>query len=268
MPELPEVEVTRKRLARSIVGSTVSQVEFNANSVHRGVDRRALTGLVSRGIQSVSRRGKYLLLNVDCDVTLIVHFGMSGRFVSRSILHHHDVFTLCCAGGHLLTYSDFRRFGRVWVHHGPLAEEPTISRLGPEPLSNRFTEATLAPSSRRPIKTALLDQRVVAGLGNIYTCESLYWSGLRPQRPVSSLGSDEVRSLVTAIKRVLRAAISVGGATLSDYRETEGAAGNYDQQFAVFGREGLSCPHCDCGSGIQTVRINGRSSYFCGKLQK
>lgn len=271
MPELPEVEYVRRRLSRRIVGSTIARIELISPSglVHRGVRKETLNAIRGGRVVSVARRGKYLLVETEEEATLICHFGMSGRLLLRPPGQPHDIFCMSFHCGQSLTFNDFRRFGRAWVHSGPLDAEPILSTLGPEALSPQFSEShLLSLASSRSLKTILLDQRVVAGVGNIYACESLFWAGLHPERPASSLQACEAQTLVGSVKKVLRAAIKLGGSTLPDYRGTEGAMGEYHRQFAVFGREGHPCPTCDCKSGICRLRSRDRYTYFCARRQR
>jgi formamidopyrimidine-DNA glycosylase len=169
------------------------------------------------------------------------------------------------ADGGGIVFSDFRRFGRVvCTAH---SASPYHETLGPDALTSDFCPETLDSQSTRSIKSALLDQRTVAGLGNIYACESLFRAGIAPSRPVHSLTAQDRARLVRAIKSILRAAISRGGSTLDDYRNTEGEAGDYDRQFAVFRREGRPCPGCTCSTGVLRVLQSGRSTYYCATKQ-
>jgi formamidopyrimidine-DNA glycosylase len=193
---------------------------------------------------------------------------MSGRLVFRAPSQRHDHFAFRFVRDSWLTFNDIRRFGRVYrVPETQIWSEPPLSSLGPDALSSAVGEKTFRISSGRSIKSMLLDQRVVAGLGNIYSCEILYHAGILPTRATASLSLSERKSLVRAIKSTLRAAIVRGGSTLDDYRGTEGQSGDYDRFFAVFANEGGPCPRCTCKTGIKRIIHHGRSTYYCQKLQ-
>jgi formamidopyrimidine-DNA glycosylase len=192
---------------------------------------------------------------------------MSGRLVLREPSGRHDHLALRLSGGCTLTYADHRRFGSLYVW--PMAEafnRPPLAGIGPDAL-NPGINPDLLPSGTRSIKEALLDQTVVAGLGNIYACEALFRVGIDPRRPCSELGLEERRRLADEIRALLAEAVAVRGATLNDYRGTEGEAGEFDTKFAVYGREGHPCPGCTCDGSVIRLRQAGRSTWLCPTRQ-
>jgi formamidopyrimidine-DNA glycosylase len=269
MPELPEIESLRRRIVREFVGPAINSVEIRRTSQRQGVVPPTFEGIAGLRIAAIDRRGKLLIFMLSDESALVFHLGMSGRLVPRPPATSHDLFGVRFVGETWLTFSDFRRFGRIWRYQlAALARQISADYVGPEPLSPPFDATAFQLKSRRTVKAVLLDQRIVAGLGNIYSCESLYHARIRPDRPIVSLSLGECRRLVEAIKRVLHAAIDCGGATLNDYRGTEGEAGNYDRFFGVFNREGLPCPDCVCSEGVARIIQGGRSTYFCPVLQR
>ena len=200
---------------------------------------------------------------------------MSGRITADSaalptVPHDHVVLTL--DDGTVVRFNDPRRFGLIdYVRRGDAAQHPLLAGLGPEPLEPGFDGAYLVATladKRTPIKTALLDQRIVAGLGNIYVCEALFRAGLSPRRHAASIGRVRAERLATAIKSVLTEAISAGGSSLRDYVQANGALGYFQHHWAVYGREGNPCPSCDCGATVRRIVQSGRSTFFCPKRQR
>lgn len=215
----------------------------------------------------ISRHGKLSLLQFGSSAVVVVQLGMSGRLVLRSPLGRHDHIALHLSGRCTVTYADHRRFGAVYVW--PAAEavrRPPLNAIGPDALDPAL-DAKLFPSGPRAIKEVLLDQTVIAGLGNIYACEALYRADIDPRRPCSALDLQDRRRLIAAIRCVLAEALADGGATLSDYRGTEGEAGGFEAKFAVYAREGLPCPGCACGGSVIRIRQGGRSTWLCRARQ-
>jgi formamidopyrimidine-DNA glycosylase len=235
MPELPEIECLRSRLSDQFLGRKIARVAVTRNLRRQGVTAKTFTSTSGLILKKIDRRGKFLIFQLSDESSLLLHCGMSGRILNRTEEKPHDLFFIVFSDGQRLTYNDFRRFGRIWrVQTQQLSRHPALQNLGPEPSSKNFSRNTLALNSKRSVKVVLLDQQVVAGLGNIYACESLYHARIRPDRQIASLTAEECARLVKAIKSTLRSAIGHGGSTLEDYRNTEGAAGNYDLKFAVF----------------------------------
>lgn len=274
MPELPEVETVKAQLAPVLAGRTFVSVEIFDERLTRPLDPRQVAAqLEGEHVTAVDRRGKYVVVRFDSGLVLLVHLRMTGSFLvaPRGKLpedpHRRAVIRL--DNGSDVAYRDVRRFG-TWL----LIEEDELgdylgARLGEEPLGTMFTtkqlESRLA-GRRAPIKAALLDQRAVAGLGNIYADEALWYAGVTPQRPAGSLGPDEVAAVRRGIRRALRAGIERQGATLSDYRTPEGGRGSMQDEFKVYGREGEPCPRC--GMPIAKTRIAGRGTSYCPACQR
>jgi len=277
MPELPEVETVRRALAARLVGRRLTRVEARRPDLRKALPRDLAGRLVGRKITGIERRAKYLLLNLDDGHALIVHLGMSGRM----LLHRnptppgpHDHVILGADDGTLVYFNDARRFGLLTIADSrTLQRHPLLKDLGMEPLSRAFNAATLAAALRgrkTSIKTALLDQTVVAGLGNIYASEALFQAGISPRRRAGSLGAPRCERLTAAIKDVLERAIAAGGSTLRDHRQPDGELGYFQHDFAVYGRAGLRCPGCECGarSGVRRIVQGGRATFFCPHRQR
>jgi formamidopyrimidine-DNA glycosylase len=270
MPELPEVETTVRGLAPVLEGKRLTSVEVRRADLRRAfpVDlRQRLTGA---HVTALSRRAKYGLIGTDRGDTLIFHLGMSGRWrIDPGEIGAHDHFLLETEEGRRLALNDPRRFGSVDLMPTDeiTAYEP-FRRMGPEPLGDDFTAATLLASLQgraAPIKAMLLDQRIVAGLGNIYVCEALHMAGISPSRAADRISPMRLERLVAAIKQVLLSAIEAGGSTLRDYARPDGELGYFSKQFLVYGREGEPCA---CGAPVRRRAEGGRSTFFCARCQR
>ncbi len=272
MPELPEVETVRRGLARRLVGRRFAAVTVRQRRLRRPLPPRFAERLVGRRVEAVGRRAKYLLVELDDGQVLLVHLGMSGRlFIDGATApgaHDHVVFVL--DDGSRLTYHDARRFGLMaLVRRDRLAAHPLLAGLGPEPLAADFTAPVLAAAlagRRTPIKAALLDQRVVAGLGNIYVAEALHRAGISPRRLAGSVGGARAANLLAAIKDVLAEAIAAGGSSLRDYVQATGELGYFQANFRVYDREGRPCPAC--AAPVRRLVQSGRSTFYCGRCQR
>lgn len=280
MPELPEVETVRRGLEPVMTGRVIVRAEVRRPGLRWPFPERMAERLAGARVLGLGRRSKYLLVALDRGETLIVHLGMSGRMlVSGEMLgafHHahpaplrHDHVVLDLEGGARVTMNDARRFGAMdlWPSEG-VEGHRLLAGLGPEPLGNGFDAAYLAArldGRRAPVKAALLDQRLVAGLGNIYVCEALWRAGIGPERLAGTLARSETDALTAAIREVLLDAIAAGGSSLRDYRQADGELGYFQHSFAVYGREGQPCPRC--GAAIARVVQGGRSSFFCPACQ-
>lgn len=280
MPELPEVETVRRNLATVLPGRRVEAVEVRSPHCLAEPDpelfRRSLTG---RTIRGVGRRGKYLLLDLDGGFVLAVHLRMTGRLVyevpgtgpaaageTAPDPHTHAVLRL--SGGGRLSFRDVRKFGRLYLTPS-LSSLLPAGKLGPEPLEEGFTPEALASrlkGRQARVKAMLLDQRVVAGVGNIYADEALFLAGIHPERRAGSLRKAEVERLHAAVRQVLEEGIRHRGTTFSDYRDGFGEPGGYGERLAVYGREGAPCRRC--GGPVSRIRSGGRSSYFCPACQR
>jgi formamidopyrimidine-DNA glycosylase len=267
VPELPEVETIRAQLAPRLVGRTLTRVEILDPRLTRPYDLFEVTEeLEGDVVHAVERRGKYLLLRLESGFGLLVHLRMTGGFGFAPATHERAVIEL--DDGTRLVYRDVRRFGTWLVLEEAELEPYLTSKNGPEPLGPRFTSGWLAPQlarRRAPVKAVLLDQRVVAGLGNIYADEALWRARLNPLRPANTLSEDEVARLVRAIRAALRAGIERQGSTLRDYAAPDGASGSMQEEFRVYGRPGAPCPRC--GTPIACTRLAGRATHFCPSCQ-
>lgn len=283
MPELPEVETIRLSLTPHLEGRRVTSVRVRNAALRRRVDEHAMARRVAgRVITHLERRAKYLLVHLDGGDALLIHLGMSGRLSvveRRAPLDPHDhlLFRLAPRAGRApeeLRFRDPRRFGLALVL-GPdeIAESPLLRPLGPEPLgAGAVAAAALRARSRRrtgPIKAALLDARLIAGVGNIYACESLYAAQVDPRTPANRLGPRRWERLLGAVREVLAAAIAEGGTSLDDYgdyRDAEGRQGLYQVDLRVYGRAGEPCRRC--GRAVRRIVQSGRSTFFCARCQR
>lgn len=279
MPELPEVETVRRALEARLVGRTLTRVDVRRPDLRRPLPADLAARLTGRTVTRVGRRAKYLLVGLDDGSVLLAHLGMSGRmllFDDAPPPGLHDHVILETDDGLKLYFHDARRFGLMALTaEDMLAAHPLLCRLGPEPLSEALTGPALGAAlagRRTAIKVALFDQRIVAGLGNIYISESLFWAGLSPRRRAGTVTGRRAERLVRAIKGVLREAISAGGATLRDHRQPEGELGYFQNAFAVYGRAGEACPGCDCQptrtGGVRRIVQGARSTFFCPRRQR
>jgi formamidopyrimidine-DNA glycosylase len=275
MPELPEVETVRRGLALKISGRRIVRSELRRPDLRRPFPPALAARLDGARIGALGRRGKYILIELDSDGLLLLHLGMSGRITVGSAAlpaAPHDHVILMLDNGSVLRFNDPRRFGLVdYLKRGDEAQHPLLAELGPEPLDASFDGAYLGAAlagKLSPIKAALLDQRVVAGLGNIYACEALFRARVSPRRLAGSIGSARAARLAAAIKSVLTDAIAAGGSSLRDYVQADGALGYFQHRWAVYGHEGDPCPGCDCGGGVRRIVQSGRSTFFCAKRQR
>ncbi len=271
MPELPEVETTVRGLARHLAGQVLTHVETRRADLRRPFPPGLVQVLTGARVTGLARRAKYGLIHVDRDVTLIFHLGMSGRWrIDPDELGKHDHLVLETGSGHRLALCDPRRFGSVdLVDTAALAAWPAFAALGPEPLSDALAPAHLATAlagRSAAIKLMLLDQRIVAGLGNIYVCEALYRARIDPRRAAGTVSRAALGRLVPAIKAVLAEAIEAGGSTLRDYAQPDGELGYFAKQFDVYGREGEPCR--SCSGTVRRIVQGGRSTWLCPNCQK
>jgi formamidopyrimidine-DNA glycosylase len=280
MPELPEVETVARGLARTLEGRRIVAVRRNRDGLRAPFPADLVERLTGRRILHIGRRAKYLLLTLDDGQVLIVHLGMSGRFMIRhdpgapALAHDHLVLT--ADDGVVYVLNDPRRFGLVALaDRDTLDQHPLFADIGPEPLGNAFDGATLAEAladRNTPIKSALLDQHTVAGLGNIYVCEALFHSGISPRRLAKTITKAKAERLVVAIRQVLNDALASGGSSLRNFLHHDGELGYFQHRFAVYDREGKPCPGCDCDiaktGGIDRIVQAGRSTFYCPRRQR
>ena len=274
MPELPEVETVRRGLVPVMEGQRIERAEVNRPDLRFALPQNMAARLQGAEVLALRRRSKYILADLSTGETLLIHLGMSGRMlVSGAMLgqfHHdhpapqkHDHVVLHMTGGARVTFNDARRFGAMDLFTG---DHPLLATLGPEPLGNDFHDTYLAArlaGRKTPIKSALLDQRVVAGLCNIYVCEVLFRAGVHPAR----LAADtDATPMVPLIREVLAEAIEAGGSSLKDYRQADGELGYFQHCFRVYDRAGQAC--VTCATPIQRLVQSGRSSFYCPNCQR
>jgi formamidopyrimidine-DNA glycosylase len=273
VPELPEVETVRSQLAPVLAGRTLASVEILDARLTRPLDPRIVEArLENERVTSVERRGKYVVVRFDSDLVLLVHLRMTGSFLVASAgalpRDSHRRALLGLDDGSRIAYRDVRRFGTWLVLEAGELESYLSERLGEEPLSPRFTTRHLTrrfAGRRAPVKAALLDQRAVAGIGNIYADEGLWYAQVDPLRPAGELAADEVAAVRRGVRRALRVGIRRQGATLSDYRTPNGGRGTMQEEFKVYGREGEPCIRC--GAPIAKTRVAGRGTSYCPVCQ-
>ncbi len=278
MPELPEVETVCRGLALHMDGRRVAALALNRPDLRVPLPKDLRRRVEGRRILRVVRHAKYILVHLEDGGVLIAHLGMSGRMVVTASgasplpvdKHDHVVFTL--DDGATIRFNDARRFGLIdFADERDLPHHKLFAGLGPEPLGNEFSGPVLAASlagKKTPIKAALLDQGVVAGLGNIYVSESLYWAGVSPRRLAATIRGERAERLVTAIREVLNRAIAAGGSSLRNYVQASGELGYFQHEWAVYGRESEACPGCDCSAGVRRIVQAGRSTFYCAKRQR
>ncbi|MBI1330080.1 MAG: bifunctional DNA-formamidopyrimidine glycosylase/DNA-(apurinic or apyrimidinic site) lyase [Alphaproteobacteria bacterium] len=291
MPELPEVETVRRGLLPVLEGHHIVSAKTRRGNLRIPFPPRFAERLKGRTVQHLRRRAKYLVADLDSGESLIVHLGMSGRmtiyrkgkvfmpgeFEQDTIaaeeghgLHDHVIFETDAPAR--IVFTDHRRFGLMTLlKTDELDADKLFKDIGPEPLGNAFSEPVLSAAlkgKKTSIKAALLDQRVVAGLGNIYVCEALFRAHISPKRKASTIAGKRAEVLVPAIKRVLGDAIEAGGSTLRDYAKTDGSLGYFQHRFSVYDREGEPCPAKGCKGTIKRLVQAGRSTFFCPACQK
>jgi formamidopyrimidine-DNA glycosylase len=281
MPELPEVETVRQGLTPVLVGQRLVRVVTNRPDLRIPIPVDLAQRCVGRTVRALDRRAKYLLLRLEGGPVVLIHLGMSGSMVARRLEAHpapgpHDHVILETEDGWRVTFRDPRRFGLVTLaEEAEVDSHPLLAKLGPEPLSDAFDARVLVAGlagKLSPIKAALLDQRVVSGLGNIYVCEALFRSGISPRRTAATVTGARAERLATAIRQVLEEAVAAGGSSLRDHRQADGELGYFQHAFAVYDREGKACPGCDCDigrtGGIERIVQSGRSTFFCARRQR
>jgi formamidopyrimidine-DNA glycosylase len=283
VPELPEIETVRRGLSPVMEGRLILEAEVRRPDLRWPLPERMAERLVGQRVERLRRRSKYILADLSSGESLLIHLGMSGRMlVSGAMLGDfhfdhpapakHDHVVLDMEGGARITFNDARRFGAMDLVATEQAEAHwLLAGLGPEPLGNAFDEDYLVARLRgrnTPVKAALLDQRVVAGLGNIYVCEALFRSGISPRRKAGRIGEGRVRSLVPVIRQVLADAIEAGGSSLRDYRQADGELGYFQHTFRVYGREGEPCTTPGCSDMVERIVQSGRSSFYCASCQR
>ncbi len=275
MPELPEVETVRKGIRPMLEGRELARVIARRRDLRRPLPPDFENRLTGRRVTAVGRRAKYLLVHLEDGLVLVIHLGMSGRlrvFDTQPQPGAHDHVLMETGDGRWLVYNDARRFGLMdLIEESALQSHPLFAGLGPEPLDPAFDGPALAARLKGreiSIKVALLDQRTVAGLGNIYVSEALFRAGLAPSREAKTVTGPRAARLAQAIRDVLAEAIEAGGSSLRDHRQASGELGYFQHRFAVYGREGEPCPGCDCAEGVRRMVQAGRATFFCSKRQR
>ncbi len=293
MPELPEVETVRRGLAPVMEGARFDEVTAHRGDLRWPLPKDFAKRLRGQTVIGLGRRAKYLLVDLSSGEVLLMHLGMSGSFRvardggeatpgryyherAKALTHDHVVFRM--SSGATVSFNDPRRFGSMkLVPRSEIDKEPLLRSLGPEPLGNAFDAAMLAQACRgkkTSLKAALLDQTIVAGLGNIYVCEALNRARLSPKRKASTIAArngapnERAKRLVDAIKTVLNEAIAAGGSSLRDHRRTDGSLGDFQHNFRVYDREGEPCPTRGCNGTVKRIVQNGRSTFYCPICQK
>jgi formamidopyrimidine-DNA glycosylase len=283
MPELPEVETVRRGLEPVMTGQLIIRADVRRPDLRWPLPPRMAERLTGARVLGLRRRSKYILADLETGETLLIHLGMSGRMlVSGAMLgqfHHdhpapakHDHVVLDMTGGARITFNDARRFGAMDLMPTATAEaHPLLASLGPEPLGNGFSESYLVARLKgrdTPVKSALLDQKIIAGLGNIYVCEVLHRAGISPARRAGRISAARVGTLVPIIRQVLAEAIEAGGSSLRDYRQADGELGYFQHRFRVYDRAGEACPTPGCTGTIARLVQAGRSSFHCPVCQR
>jgi len=273
MPELPEVETTLRGVEPFLKAAKITHTTIRNFSLRWPIESHLAEILAGQSIHHLYRRAKYLLLECDSG-TLIIHLGMSGRLRVLTSSDNippekHDHFDMTVDNGHLLRYTDPRRFGAILWTDKPIELHPLFSHLGPEPLTQRFNTAYLLAKSqtrRCSAKTLIMDGKVVVGVGNIYANEALFMAGIHPNTAANKLTTQDCEHLTTAIKNILTQAIKAGGTTLKDFRKSDGKPGYFAQELSVYGRQGEPCLRC--GEEIEHYKEAQRATFYCPTCQK
>ena len=283
MPELPEVETVRRGLAPVMEGVVIARADVNRPDLRWPFPAQMAERITGQRVERLRRRSKYVLAELSSGETLLIHLGMSGRMLisgdplGQFVHEHpatekHDHVVFHMENGARITFNDPRRFGAMdLMETAREAEHKLLAVLGPEPLSNDFHEAILVNALKgrnMPVKSALLDQRIVAGLGNIYVCETLFRAGISPARKAGRIAAVRVAAMVPIIRDILGEAIEAGGSSLRDFRQADGELGYFQHSFDVYGREGQPCKTEGCDVKITRIVQSGRSSFYCPQCQR
>ncbi len=283
MPELPEVETIMRGISPFLEGATIKRIKLNRADLRWPFPKNFTSRLKEAKVLNLKRRSKYILIDLNTGETLLIHLGMSGKILvsdskignyfyeySKGSDHDHVIFEL--NDGTKLTYNDPRRFGAMdLAKTDDLNNHKFLEKLGPEPLGNNFNSdylKTELSKKESPIKNVLLNQSVVAGLGNIYVCEALFMSGISPKKRASKISKIKCEELVQNIRAVLMSAIEAGGSSLKDFTDIQGNSGYFQFEFYVYGREKECCKIKNCGHKIKRISQSGRSSFYCPSCQR
>ena len=283
MPELPEVETVRRGLLPAMEGAVIARAQVNRPDLRWPFPDRMAERLTGQRVLGLRRRSKYILADLSSGETLLIHLGMSGRMLvsgdplgqfvhDHPAAQKHDHVVLDMDNGARITFNDPRRFGAMDLLQTATADQhKLLVAIGPEPLGNDFNEPYLVEAFKNrmtPVKSALLDQHIVAGLGNIYVCEALFRAGIHPKRKAGQIAAPRVAALVPIIRQVLSEAIEAGGSSLKDFRQADGELGYFQHNFRVYGQEGNPCTTPGCTSSIHRIVQSGRSSFYCPTCQR
>ncbi len=283
MPELPEVETVRRGLAPAMEGFVIANAQVNRPDLRWPFPQNMAERLTGKRVLRLRRRSKYILGDLDSGETALIHLGMSGRMLvsgdplgqfvhTHPAPEKHDHVVLDMENGARITFNDPRRFGAMDLFSTEAGDShPLLASIGPEPLGNGFDESYLVEAlahRKTPMKSALLDQKTVAGLGNIYVCEALFRSKIHPTRPARRVAENRISKLVPIIREVLIDAIEAGGSSLRDFRQADGQLGYFQHSFDVYGREGEPCRSEGCHSTIRRIVQSGRSTFYCPTCQR
>lgn len=280
MPELPEVETVCRGLRHRLAGRRLISVDVRCRKLRVPLPCDFAERVAGRRVETVTRRGKYILMPLEGGAVIIAHLGMSGRMILGAgpppVPGPHDHVLFATDDGASLVFNDTRRFGLITLADRDVIDtHPLLRGMGPEPLEDAFDGRVLARAlgtRKTAVKTALMDQRVVAGVGNIYACEALFRARISPRRKAKNLGRVRAERLAAALKGVLAEALEAGGSSLRDYRQPSGEPGYFQHRFAVYGRTGEACPGCCCDwketGGIRRILQGGRATFFCPIRQR
>ena len=283
MPELPEVETIMRGISPFLAGATIKRIKLNRADLRWPFPENFASRVKESKVLNLKRRSKYILINLSTGETLLIHLGMSGKILvsdskignyfyesSKLAKHDHVIFEL--NGGTIITYNDPRRFGAMdLAKTDDLNNHKFLEKLGPEPLGNNFNSDYLKielSKKESPIKNVLLNQSVVAGLGNIYVCEALFMSGISPKKIACKISKNKCEELVQNIRAVLISAIEAGGSSLKDFTDIQGNSGYFQFEFYVYGRENEYCKTTNCDRKIKRISQSGRSSFYCPYCQR
>ena len=288
MPELTEVEVVKKSLEKSIKNLIIKKIQINTKKLRYFVDKNKINRTVGRKIISIKRRSKYLIIEVEKNLSILAHLGMTGKFLllnkkkklkrtsfyyqlsNKGSKHNHVIFNF--NNNTKLIYNDVRKFGFIKViQSNKLNQSTHLKTLGPEPLSKNFNTTYFKKfilNKKKCLKDLLMDQKFVSGLGNIYVNEVLFKSELRPNKIIQKISTKEIEKIIKFIREILKKSIKLGGSSIKDFKDGEGRDGNFQQLFSVYGREGEKCLNNKCQSIIKKTVISNRSTFFCKSCQK
>jgi len=276
VPELPEVETVRRGLQPAMEGHVIIHADIRRPDLRWPFPEGMAERLTGKTVTRLRRRSKYILADLSSGETLLIHLGMSGRMLisldNHPEIEKHDHVVIGMENGTRIIFNDARRFGAMDLLQTETAESHwLLEKIGPEPLGNAFDETYLSErlkGKNTPIKSALLDQRIVAGLGNIYVCEILHRAGISPKCKAGQISAPRVASLVPIIRKVLLEAIEAGGSSLKDHRQTNGELGYFQHNFRAYGHEGDPCPTTGCPGTITRIVQSGRSTFYCAQCQR